>query len=283
MPATAKKNTNKHTRPPPVERRERYTPMPDPPKRMDMLWGRLMAELYTILETHYRRDPTTLVGGNAYMAREAGGLRDYQVFDCVVAFGVEAERLIWEANGYDVGEAGKPPDFLLEIVTRHTRAHAHPDNDYTVKRRFYRDAGAVEYWRFDAGGQFYDTPLAGDVLVDGEYRAIKIRLAEDGSRWGYSRALGLYLVLEDGNLRFFDPVSGEFLLNMSEMRESIAEIKRETAEIVQRREEADAARIENARRAARAEADAARIAADRRAAEAEAELERLRRLLGDSE
>ena len=282
MPATAKKKTNKHTRPPPVERRESYTPMPDPPKRLDMLWGRLKAEVYTILARRYRHDPTTLVGGSGYMAREAGRRRDCQVFDCVVAFGVEAERIIWEANGYDVGEVGKPPDFLLEIVTRRTRARAHPDNDYTVKRRFYRDAGAVEYWRFDAGGQFYATPLAGDVLVDGEYRPVKIRRAEDGSLWGYSRALGLYLVWEDGNLRFFDPVSGEFLLNLSEMSERIAEIKRETAEIDRRREEDDAARIEDARRAARAEADAARIAAERRAAEAEAELERLRRLLGDS-
>ena len=277
MPAPAKNKTK--TLPPPVERRERYTLMLDPPKRGDMLWSRLLGEAYGALASRYRRDPTTLVGGNAYMAREIGDWRTYQVFDCVVAFGVEAERIIREANAYVVSEAGKPPDFVLEIVTQHTQVRASAVNDYNIKRLFYRDVGAVEYWRFDAsGGRFYDTPLAGDVLVDGEYRPIKIRCAEDGSLWGYSRALGLYLVVEEGRLRFFDPVRGEFLLTPLE---SMDEIEREIAENERRREETDrriaadrAARIENERR----------IVADRAARiKAEAEIERLRRLLGDRE
>ena len=279
MPAPAKKTK---TTPPPVERRERYTLMLDPPKRGDMLWSRLLGEAYGALASRYRRDPTTLVGGNAYMAREIGDWRTYQVFDCVVAFGVEAERIIREANAYVVSEAGKPPDFVLEIVTQHTQVRASAVNDYNIKRLFYRDVGAVEYWRFDAsGGRFYDAPLAGDVLVDGEYRPIKIRRAEDGSLWGYSRALGLYLVLENGRLRFCDPVKGEFLLNLTETKREIAENKRRAKESI-------AATIENERRAdearAKARADAESAAADRAARiKAEAEIERLRRLLGESE
>ena len=275
MPAPAKKTK---TLPPPVERRERYTPMPDPPKKYDMLWGSLIAEVHTILKSRYRRDPTTLVGGKGYIFQSPDD-SGYAVFDCVVAFGVEAERLIWEANAYVVSEAGKPPDFILDIATRRTQSR-----NYPIKRRIYQDMGAVEYWRFDAsGGRFYDAPLAGDVLVDGEYHPIKIRRAEDGSLWGYSRALGLYPVLKDGRLRFFDPVRGEFLLNFSETMDRIAENERRAEESDRRADEAIAATIENERRAAGAEADAARIAAERRADEAEAEAGRLRRLLGDSE
>ena len=269
MPAPAKNKTK--TLPPPVERRERYTPMPDPPKKFDMLWGRLIAEVCTILEGRYMYDQSTLVGGKGYIFQSPDD-SGYAVFDCVVAFGVEAERLIHEANAYVVSEAGKPPDFILDIATRHTRSR-----NYPIKRRIYQDMGAVEYWRFDAsGGRFYDAPLAGDVLVDGEYHPIKIRRAEDGSLWGYSRALGLYLVLKDGRLRFFDPVKGEFLLNLTETKREIAEIEREIAENERRADDAY-------RRAAGAEADAARIAAERRADEAEAEAGRLRRLLGESE
>ena len=276
MPAPAK---NTKTTPPPVERRERYTLMLDPPKRGDMLWSQLLGEAYGALANRYRRDPTTLVGGNAYMAREIGDWRTYQVFDCVVAFGVEAERLIHEANAYVVSEAGKPPDFVLEIVTQHTQVRASAVNDYNIKRLFYRDVGAVEYWRFDAsGGRFYDAPLAGDVLVDGEYHPIKIRRAEDGSLWGYSRALGLYPVVEEGRLRFFDPVRGEFLLtpleSMDKFEREIAENERRAEEAARRADADRAARIENERR----------IAADRAARiKAEAEIERLRRLLGDLE
>ena len=278
------------TRPPKPERRKRrYTPLPDPPKKMDMAQHKHIVRAHAILEDRYANDPATLVSGEGYLLLNAGDWSRYVVPDCVIAFGVDAVE-IEKANGYIISEAGKPPDFVLEVASKTTGVR-----DYTFKRRFYQDVGVLEYWRFDyTGGEYHDAPLAGDILDDGEYRRALIQVDSDGRFWGYSRALGLYLVWEAGNLRFYDPALGEFLPNLTET-------KRERDEAVRASEEADrraaadrAARIEADRRAdranrraeseraARAEADAARIAAERRAAEAEAELARLRRLLGDS-
>ena len=175
------KSAKKTEKRPPSERRARYAIMPSPPKRMDMLWRRILDEVYLILSDRYGDDPATLVGANAYLAHALGDWRAYQMFDCIVAFDVEADE-IEESNGYIISEVGKPPDFILEIATKRTRVRDYPMNDYTVKRRVYRDMGAGEYWRFDSsGGSFHGAPLAGDVLADGEYRPLEIRRAQDGT------------------------------------------------------------------------------------------------------
>ena len=267
----------------PERRKRRYTPLPDPPKKLDMKHSLIQNGIQTVLINHYGNDPTTLVGTEAYLIQTAGDLNGHAVPDCIVAFGVEAVRLVDEANGYIVDEVGKPPDFVMEIASKSTGVR-----DYTVKRRMYRDLGAPEFWRFDyTGGRYHDAPLAGDILVEGEYRRIRIDAEPDGTFWGYSPTLGLHLVWDAGNLRFYDPALGEFLPNLTET-------KRERDEEARAREESDRRADRADQRAARADRRAeteraARIESDRRAAaeraarvEAEAELERLRRLLGDS-
>ena len=306
-------------RPPKAGRRERYTFLPDPPKKTDMLQHKFIARAHVILEKRYENDPSTLVSGSGYLRRSPDETSGFAVPDCIIAFGVEADRLNREANGYLISEVGKPPDFVMEMASKTTGAR-----DYTTKRRIYRDAGAGEYWRFDStGGEYHDAPLAGDILVDGEYRAIEIRAEPDGTFRGYSPALGLYLVWDDGDLRFYDPEIEAFLPSFSESEDLREEAERERDDAERERDDAErAAAVERAGRiiaesgrsdaerraeaerdartaaeAARAEAEAARIAAEaartdaeRRAdaeraarADAEAELERLRRLLGDSE
>ena len=257
-------------------RKRRYTPLPDPPKKVDMIHNIIQNAIQTMLINHYGNDPTTLVGTNGYLLRTAGDFNGHPVPDCIVAFGVEAVRLMKEANGYIVDEVGKPPDLVLEIASESTGVR-----DYTVKRRMYQDLDVPEYWRFDyTGGRYHDAPLAGDILVDGEYRRIRIDAEPDGTFWGYSPALGLYLVWQEEDLRFYDPSTGQFLPDPHEYAN-------ERNAAVRASEEDRAARIESdrraeAERAARAEADR-RAAAERAARiEAEAELERLRRLLGDS-
>jgi hypothetical protein len=69
-----------------------------------------------------------------------------------------------------------------------------------------------EYWRFDhTGGRFHDAALAGDVLVDGSYEPLEITHEPDGLIWGHSDVLGLDLCWHEGELRFRDPSTGEFL------------------------------------------------------------------------
>ena len=92
--------------------------------------------------------------------------------------------------------------------------------------------------------------------------------------WGYSAVLGLELWWDDGELRFRDPVSGEFLLNAREWElvrletEEYAESQRAARLVAE--EYAESQR--NARLAAEERADAA----ESRISEMEAELRRLR-------
>ena len=85
----------------------------------------------------------------------------------MVALGVDADA-IEARNGYVIDKVGKPPDLVLEIGTRSKGRH-----DYTVKRDAYPGYGVPGYWRFDhTGGGYHVSALAGDVLVDGEYRPV---------------------------------------------------------------------------------------------------------------
>jgi len=242
-------------RPPRVRRRERrarrYTRIPNPPKKMDMAQFKHLVRAHTILEERYANDPSTLVIGEVYLRRTAGVRSNFTVPDCMVAFDVDAAE-IDAANGYAIDEVGKPPDVVIEVASPTTGVR-----DYTIKRRLYRDMGAGEYWRFDeTGGQYHDEPLAGDILVGGAYRRIEIRRAPDGSLWGYSPALTLHLVWDDGALRFFDPDIGDFLPDLPES-------KRQTAEANRRADAERAARAISERRAAAERA--ARAISDRRA------------------
>ena len=168
----------------------------------------------------------------------------------MVTFGVDAKAIV-KRNGYVISEAGKPPDFVLEVASKSTG-----ERDYTTKRDGYAGYRAQEYWRFDeTGGLYHDAPLAGDTLVDGEYVPIEIIRDEDGRLWGYSVVLEMYLCWDDGVLRFFDPKSDRFLPDQAETKmerdaavveRNVARVERDTAI-----SERDAATAENERLRAR--------------------------------
>ena len=86
------------------------------------------------------------------------------------AFGVEDPDDMEARNCYVIAEVGKPLDFVLEVGSRSTGRQ-----DYTVKRDAYLGYGVPEYWRFDhTDGRYRVSPLAGDVLVAGEYQPVEI-------------------------------------------------------------------------------------------------------------
>ena len=96
---------------------------------------------------------------------------------------------------------------MLEIASPTTAR-----NDYTEKRDDYAALGVQEYWRFDpTGGQLYDAPLAGDRLEAGAYRPIPIIRADETHYRGHSKALGLELCWEEGQLRWWDPAEAQYL------------------------------------------------------------------------
>ena len=207
-----------------------------------------VTETIHVVRTFFLGRPGVLVSGDSPVYYLDGAGRQ-QIFrpDCYVAFGVNPIS-IRRRNGYFIHQVGQPPDFALEIASVSTYG-----NDLGPKRELYARLGIGEYWRFDAtGGDYYREPLVGETLVEGEYRRLAVRQEPDGVIRGHSPTLGLDLCWIAGNLKFFDPAEGVYLLNLPD-------------------EQA-------ARRAAEARADAEQAA--RRAAEAEAQQlrERLRQL-----
>ena len=202
-------------------------PLPDPPGKRDMQqynhYNR--AGVGNALYRYFAHLPHVLVSGEGYLCFDRTQPQsEWRYPDLAVAFGVDPDA-IEENNGYEINDAGKPPDFVLEVASRHTgRA------DYTTKRDDYATFGVQEYWRFDyTGGRYHDAPLAGDRLVDGRYEPIP--LADDrpgkmlGTLSGYSEPLDLYLCWDNGKLRFYDPKTDEFLMDPEELEAALAEAR----------------------------------------------------------
>lgn len=206
------------------------------------------------LAEHLGNPETTLIIGEAYICRvPTRDAVDLFYPDMLIAFNVDV-ALSQRRNGYVISDHGKPPDFVLEIASESTGRR-----DVTVKRDGYAALGIPEYWRFDSsGGKFHGTPLAGDELVEGEYRPIAIERIDELTFQGYSAALNLNLRWEDGALAWYDPATGQHILRSRDYRERAEGY----------RQRADAER--QARLAAENRADTA----EARIRELEAELER---------
>ena len=180
---------------------------PEPPPRVDMQNinylhkpSHLAAlELYLV-----GRD--AVVTGEAPLGWRAGRGVDFVVPDLLIAFDADA-RVIRTQNGYSINYQGKPPDFVLEIASKTTAG-----NDEEGKRQKYAGYGVPEYWRFDdTEGEYYQAPLAGDQLENGEYRPIPVSETSWARIRGYSAALNLYVCWEYGHLRFYDPARQRYL------------------------------------------------------------------------
>ena len=176
--------------------------------------------------------------------------------DCYIAFGMDRASLLKRHLTYRVWDAGKFPDFVLEIGSPSTA-----NNDLGPKRDLYARLGALEYWRYDpTGGDYYGEPLVGEYLVEGEYHRFEMMPDPDGLPRAHSPLLNLDLRWEEGRLRFYDPASGSWPENASESlaRARSAEARADSAEV-----------------RAQSERDA-RIAAEAQLAQMQAELRRLR-------
>ena len=204
-------------------------PLPDPPRKRDMQqynhYNR--AGVGNVLYRHFAHLPDVLVSGEGYLCFDRTQPQsEWRYPDLVVAFGVDPDAI--EANnGYEINEVGKPPDFVVEVASRHTGR-----TDYTNKRDDYATFGVQEYWRFDyTGGRYHDAPLAGDRLVDGRYEPISVDDDRPGKMYGmpsgYSEVLGLYLCWNDGSLRFFNPGIDEFLMSPGQLEAALADVQAE--------------------------------------------------------
>ena len=229
-------------------------PMPD---------GEYQAPLYIrivgMLLTFFRHIPDAHVNGNTFLYYVEGNPRRFVSPDCYVVFDLSDDALeslsLDGNNTYLLWEVGKPPDFILEIGSPSTG-----NVDTGSKRDLYAELGVGEYWRYDGtGGDFYGEALVGERLVDGEYERFEMRYESNGDIWSHSDALNLDLWWKDGELCFWDPVAGEWLLTQDEEHDGRLDAE---------------ARAESAEARMKAERDA-RLAAEERIAQLEAEMRRM--------
>ena len=137
--------------------------------------------------------------------------------DVFVVFGTPKHK----RNSWIVWREGKAPDIVMELASGSTWRR-----DMVEKRDIYAEMGVMEYWRFDPTSNYFIPPLVGERLGDSEYRTIEQTTNRDGLVWGHSTVLGLDIcALPDGNLRFYDPDSGQWLRTL---RESEAALRVET-------------------------------------------------------
>lgn len=240
-------------------------PDPDEDERRpdSLLESPVINECGHLLRTYFAGRPEVLVDTGGFVFWDRQDMRRRRRPDLYISFGVDSAA-IFDRNGYVVWEAGKAPDFALEVASETTHRV-----DTDEKPAVYAEIGISEYWRFDpTGGEWYGYPIAGDRLVDGAYQPIEIKVEPDGTHRGYSFALALELRAKDRRLTFHDPAAGADLLNLAETQAELAETQDELAE-----REAELAE----RNAELSEQTAARRTAE---AEAERLREEIRRLRG---
>ena len=173
----------------------------------------ILAKVCVMLNNHFSKIPGARVNGNVFLYYKEGNPRKTIAPDCYVVFGLtpDAFQSLRRHNTYLIWEVGKPPDFVMEIGSHSTKR-----SDLVTKRAIYASIGVSEYWRYDqTGGNFYGEPLVGERLVNGEYQRLPI-IQDEGSVWAYSPALNLLLYWDNGELRYWDPVAKERLLNYKE-------------------------------------------------------------------
>ena len=167
---------------------------------------------------HFGNPETTLVKSDRYLqaARDVHS-SERRLPDLLIAFDADPE--LYEANnGYVVSEQGKPPDFVMEVASRGTWRR-----DRYAKREDYQAMGIPEYWRFDETGGYYGERLAGEVLVEVEYRPAAIETVEEGVLQGYSPALKLNVRWECGELMWHNPATGRYIDTLQSEREAHAQ------------------------------------------------------------
>ncbi len=131
--------------------------------------------------------------------------------DLMVALRAERRR---ERSSYKLWEQ-PTPEFALESLSNSTWR-----GDVGEKKRLYRRLGVREYWLFDAAGKRIKERRRGYRLRPGTGSRAHLttyRLVPE-NRWGRrkSEVLRLELCVREDELRFYDPVSGEFLFTAPE-------------------------------------------------------------------
>jgi Uma2 family endonuclease len=164
------------------------------------------------LDRYFQKDPKVYVSGNLFIYYEQGNPKAVVAPDVFVVLGVDKKKRFsyktWE-------ERDKMPDFILEITSKSTASQ-----DRGIKKGLYAYLGVKEYFQYDPTADYLRPCLQGFRLMEGNYLPILGQL--HGDRLSiYAETLGLELRLEaDGQMRFYNPKTGEKLLSTGEMEQA---------------------------------------------------------------
>ncbi len=239
---TKPQNTGVPVTLPPIPWSDDYV-CPDPEPR-DMIQSPTINKSGYFVARHFSGRPDTLARSPCVLNFDPHNMNNRVEPDLLVAFGVEPAAIL-PRNGYIIWDAGKPPDFVMEVASETTHSR-----DTGFKRDLYASLGIAEYWRVDpTGGDFYGYAMAGDRLVDGAYQEIPLTMEADGMIWGYSPTLDLCLcwhpawdwdVDDESHLRFYDRKTGRYLCDFSLVEERLAATEERLAATEERNRQLEA-------------------------------------------
>ncbi len=170
------------------------------------------------LDRFFEKRADVYVSGNLFIYYRKGDPESVVAPDVFVVFGVPKTK----RTSYLLWQEGKAPDFVMEITSEATQA-----KDQGAKRGLYAYLGVREYFQFDPTGDYLRPLLLGLKLVGQNYEPLPAHVSPDGLSV-HSDVLGLDVRLIDGEMRFYNPVTGATLRSLSEAE---AEIERLRAEL----------------------------------------------------
>lgn len=171
------------------------------------------AYMQQALSAWFAHDPTVLVASNMFIYYVPGDSNASVAPDLYVIPGVGNAR----RKSYFMWLEEEVPTFIVEIASDGTY-----QNDLGFKRRLYESWGVLEYWLYDPTEEGRLDPfLQGYRLVGDRYEAMEVRPdVETGQLRGASPVLNLELHCDRSRFRFFNPVAGQYLLDLEEMGDS---------------------------------------------------------------
>ena len=190
------------------------------------------------LKIHFKKRTDVYVSGNLFIYYEKEHPKSVISPDVFVVFGVANKQRVsyktWEENH-------KVPGFVLEITSATTKKV--DQEDKPVK---YANLGVNEYFQYDPTGDYLKPILQGSKLVNGIYEKLPLIQLESGDLMIFSEVLGLELRVTQGELRFYDPVTGKKLLSTEEreLERVRSDLARQMAEDDKRIAEAQKHRVE---------------------------------------
>jgi len=172
-----------------------------------------------LLRHHFRDQADVYVIANIFWYFEKGNPKKCRSPDVMFVRGVDGAK---ERRSFRSWDEPADPSAIFEMTSKETAKE-----DVGPKKDEYERLGVREYFLFDALGEYLDTPLTGFRLQLGKYEPIAPGF--DGRL--RSLELGLWIVPEHHNLRYFDARTNEELLDLPDMADRVDDLQKEVEQL----------------------------------------------------